>query len=172
MKMPSSLYWSMAKLAMRPFFPSYKWYNGGPHAMIKKIAGVLMDTQLTQRQPITEHDTLLFVIVHFARHQNNFVIFCNTASCGLPPLCRSFQVCLVSGNLYITKSVIYNQGLLLYHQNIKQKKVCLKYEHELYVLWKPMVDVKNIPRHFWKGMIKSDLACLSRVNILQTRLSD
>ena len=42
--------------------------------MIKKIAGVLMDTQLTQRQPITEHDTLLFVIVHFARHQNNFVI--------------------------------------------------------------------------------------------------
>ena len=32
--------------------------------MIKKIASVLMDTQVTQWQPITEHDTPLFVTVH------------------------------------------------------------------------------------------------------------
>ena len=88
----------MAKLAIRPFFPSYKRYNGGPHAMIKKIASVLMDTQLTQRQPITEHDTLLFVIVHFTRLQNNFVILFVTPLPVAHHIFISFRICLALGN--------------------------------------------------------------------------
>ncbi len=48
--MPSSLFSSVAKTGNKAFLFAQKGHNGGSHAVIKKIAGVLVDTQLTQNK--------------------------------------------------------------------------------------------------------------------------